>query len=894
MSFAGTSALSSAPSSTASSASYGETSDNTSALQRDNSTCRLLRKVTLRSTSGSQSTLPSSHSQGPTAPSPIAPATSSPDSLRDTPRLRDLSLSLQSFSFSPRVSGIPSTASTPLTSSSVLPPTPAPVVENASSTSFFDHASLPTPPLSVQSVSSDAGSDCSCAPDQTSSSSSSPSLQAFPPSASPSSSFLSSSAPTSTGAPPLATLPSCSSMPLPTCTFGSTTNPFDDPELTGRLPSTNSLPNMTSYSNLNCLGRGSVSSIPFISSTASCISLSSLSAPSTRRSSNSTSMADLESAVPSLCAQEVAKLIGTQSPEVLIFDVRPFDQFSRQHLKGAINLCLPSTLLRRPAFTVSKIVDSLPPASHSQALDNWKSMSDIVVYDSGSVSLNGCSPVYLVARKFLDDDTYHGRVHYLKGGFCDFSMGFRSFVVQGSSTASSSDAEAKKSISNSTTISASCPILSGLRMPNFKSNKKSTPFFGNIRQYTDLVGGVGDPIPVRVPDSCTPHKQSLLPSWLLEAISTREGAKSIAERFYEIEKAEKGRLEGAFQTSCSFSSLKASVAAVQAIATGGATVLRNQRQGSVSNEDYKEPEKYSMCAALERGTKNRYNNIFPYDHARVKLMGKLPGQCDYINASFVSAHGSKKRYIATQGPLPETFCDFWSVVWDQGVCVIVMLTPTTEGGQVKCHQYWKDASYGPLTLTLVSEESVELSAKTHANVRVRKFRLNNKDVDAEREIVHIQYVSWPDLGEPADPIDLVSLSELSTKYNVEHECDSNDEDLQNPVVVHCSAGCGRTGTFCTVDSVIDIMSRQQAEKSDSAESAEDLVARVVHELRTQRLSMVQCLRQFVICYESILEWKLRRIEESQKAGSNRERTTLPTTETCMNKATTGIAVRAGY
>jgi len=325
-------------------------------------------------------------------------------------------------------------------------------------------------------------------------------------------------------------------------------------------------------------------------------------------------------------------------------------------------------------------------------------------------------------------------------------------------------------------------------------------------------------------------------------------------------------------------------------------------------------------AGIEKGSKNRYNSIWPYEHSRVKLQGVSEGGCDYVNANHVQATLSNKRYIATQGPLPTPFNDFWSVVWQQDVRVIVMLTAEQEGGQVKAHNYWGSKQYGHLQLVFLGEHRASLEpSKIHRHrdrpplgqrrstnpphlrwpskespspssdspyVIVRKFTLSHADHPFERmrEITQLQYSSWPDFGAPAHPAHLLGLIE---------QCDAvvrqvnggqpSGPDFPNsrPILVHCSAGCGRTGTFCTVDSVIDMLKRQRQNRNtrrgipmdlnsiqrsstflgaSTVESREndmdnrDLVEKTVEDFRLQRLSMVQSLRQFVLCYESVLEW----------------------------------------
>ena len=256
-----------------------------------------------------------------------------------------------------------------------------------------------------------------------------------------------------------------------------------------------------------------------------------------------------------------------------------------------------------------------------------------------------------------------------------------------------------------------------------------------------------------------------------------------------------------------------------------------------------------------------------------------------------------------------------------------MLTAESEGGQRKCHPYWQSDEYGPFQLKFLSEDRVSLDSTTklspskltspaersNANRRratntfefmskdasrdtapldteepfviVRKLTLNHTTYLSQslREITQLQYSNWPDFGTPAHPAHVLGLVEhcelVLRSYAGPHGMDpgSPARKGEKPVVVHCSAGCGRTGTFCTVDSVLDMLKRQKiAKKARNANEMEldeedwvtrddiDLVAKAVEDFRLQRLSMVQTLRQFVLCYESVLEWLVNDMPERVK------------------------------
>ncbi len=278
---------------------------------------------------------------------------------------------------------------------------------------------------------------------------------------------------------------------------------------------------------------------------------------------------------------------------------------------------------------------------------------------------------------------------------------------------------------------------------------------------------------------------------------------------------------------------------------------------------------FSIGAGIERGLKNRYNNVWPFDHTRVKIQEPEDGVDDYINASFLKPPFGEKSYIATQGPLPPTFLDFWKVVWEQNSRVIVMLTREMEMGRVKCHKYWPSAQQpsmdlGPIRLTFLREEMPDTSDIT---VLVRQMRLQHlgHPEEADRVITQIQYTGWPDFGVPDTPLEVLKVVKLANAHNrvlssttaspSSFLSTTSSSAMAGPMVVHCSAGCGRTGAFCVIDAVLSKLRGLKRGEYLSAADREDVVFETVGAFREQRLSMVQCLRQYVFCYEAIL-WHL--------------------------------------
>ena len=235
----------------------------------------------------------------------------------------------------------------------------------------------------------------------------------------------------------------------------------------------------------------------------------------------------------------------------------------------------------------------------------------------------------------------------------------------------------------------------------------------------------------------------------------------------------------------------------------------------------------------------RFKNIWPFDHARVRLNEPcVDDGSDYINASYIQPRATNKRYIATQGPLPSTYRDFWTLCWEQNVRVIVMLTKQHEGGQIKCGDYWSDQTYGPMKLHPIGTEggvdeapqsdgggfffgapkpAAAPAAGARATIK-RSFHLSHADHADEppRLVTQIQYVSWPDFDIPETPSDLLHLIRDVNELNDSAVADAHENGSKGPgpIVVHCSAGVGRTGSYVIVDAVLDAMKREMLGKRE--------------------------------------------------------------------------------
>ncbi|KAM8960970.1 LOW QUALITY PROTEIN: receptor-type tyrosine-protein phosphatase epsilon-like [Pelodytes ibericus] len=239
------------------------------------------------------------------------------------------------------------------------------------------------------------------------------------------------------------------------------------------------------------------------------------------------------------------------------------------------------------------------------------------------------------------------------------------------------------------------------------------------------------------------------------------------------------------------------------------------------------------AATLEQNIpKNRYKKVIPYDESRVRLQSNGSGS-DYINASYIDGYKNSKFYIATQGPLPGTVADFWQMVWQENCPVIIMLTGLEEQNKVKCERYWPEQSdtYGDITV------SVQRSMQTGA-ITTRSFLMKKVSTlgggGGSRTVEHLHYLEWSDHGVPSKLSGLLQLVEQMNKSKVPGS---------GPILVHCSAGIGRTGTLIALDILLK-MARAVRKVN---------VYNCILQLRKKRVSMVQNKEQYVFLYDTLLE-----------------------------------------
>ncbi|XP_041085320.1 receptor-type tyrosine-protein phosphatase S-like isoform X12 [Polyodon spathula] len=229
--------------------------------------------------------------------------------------------------------------------------------------------------------------------------------------------------------------------------------------------------------------------------------------------------------------------------------------------------------------------------------------------------------------------------------------------------------------------------------------------------------------------------------------------------------------------------------------------------------------------------KNRYANVIAYDHSRV-ILSPIEGitGSDYINSNYIDGYRKQNAYIATQGPLPETFGDFWRMLWEQRAATVVMMTKLEEKSRIKCDQYWPGRgteTYGMTQVTLL--DTIEL-----ATFCVRTFSLHKNGSSEKREVRQFQFTAWPDHGVPEYPTPFLAfLRRVKT-------CNPPDA---GPIIVHCSAGVGRTGCFIVIDAMLERIKH---------EKTVDIYGHVTL-MRSQRNYMVQTEDQYSFIHDSLLE-----------------------------------------
>ncbi|KAH8103253.1 hypothetical protein DFH11DRAFT_1655328 [Phellopilus nigrolimitatus] len=550
-----------------------------------------------------------------------------------------------------------------------------------------------------------------------------------------------------------------------------------------------------------------------------------------------------------------------RTPRVLILDIRPHSAYSTARLPHAISLSVPSTLLKRPAFTLQKLTTMLSSSTARSRFSAWDKASRILAYDADSAALHDGSNLLGLLRKFRAEG-FTGDIAWLQGGIQALWRDHRHLVEECSvsddddeteeprfirardlplaafqqSTITSVHGRTQTNVSptpNFSSAFARAPVLTVQPSRPPSTRAAANPFYDNIRQNIELSQGITERIPLRLSPTVASRVRELPFAWLRDVVTTAgrdEGTEALAMQFYRIELGEQRRMQGVMAHH----------------STQGSDTV-DVKEGEVRiTEDVQNdaPFPFSILAGIEKGAKNRYRNIWPFEHSRVRLQDQVKD--DYVNASFVQPLGTRRQYIATQGPLPSTYSDFWSVVWEQNVSVVVMLTKEYEGGAIKCGRYWTDGQYGPFrlkcistsgakeeddpgggffnTAALVAKAKEDASEEDKFNHTIRRvFELSHLGYPERkpRVINHLQYLGWPDMDVPVRPAGVLRLM-----FEIDDLVDKANENGASPALLHCSAGVGRTGAFIMLDAVLDGVRREirkhvEARKAASSQTTSD-------------------------------------------------------------------------
>lgn len=557
---------------------------------------------------------------------------------------------------------------------------------------------------------------------------------------------------------------------------------------------------------------------------------------------------------------------------LIIIDVRSFTYFAKAHVKDAINICLPLTLLKRGTYDMTRCINALPDYEKRKLLlhisrhNNNKISNQVVSSPSGNLPCGtyGFPSVILYDNSPDTPRLYHMARKFFQNNFWDDSYVFllnENFSTVVSTFPQIFDTETG-SIGPKNSVDSSIPAITNpvrsmslTDVPLSNERKSDSPFLSNfklpalpkqgfkIRHIEELITNKIEKDSdydilntMRFYHDLSPNERDQLPAWLIGSLNDTQ---KIVNAFNKLELEEKERLLSALSTDNP----------------------ERKTSGFVFDDEtgveFPSSSVPAISSGLEYGHKNRYKDIILFENSRVRL-NDLPSltqkaqKCDYINASYikpprklteltdVSRISDNIKYIATQGPLPGTIGDFWKCVINNNAAVILSLTDELENGLMKCAPFWKPGIYFSND-NLISVKLVGSQRSESGSVIMRHFEIGMDNI-ITLNVMQVQLLSWPDMGTALNPGDLLSIIFLKNaildRIKPTRNCSS---------VVHCSAGCGRTGTLCTIDTLINVL-----RNNSSLELPYDPTFCIVDCFRRQRIYMVQTLRQYFLVYNVLL------------------------------------------
>lgn len=676
-----------------------------------------------------------------------------------------------------------------------------------------------------------------------------------------------------------------------------------------------------------------------------------------------------------IAAEELSQILyDVKADDLLIFDVRPFIEYSKSSIKSSIHVCLPSTLLRRKSFTFSKLIDNLN--AEEQLMIKEEKLKNqnlrIIIYDNipnqteDAVSL-ACSGI---ASKVLDHYSttsstsssesipFHS-VSILSSGFSQIQNLYPDHLVWHEDEIVSQakiplDLKVRvpvltkstlqsRSLSTDSPISSSSPIsaLSKFKLPAagsmpgqmFKIAQNEEIM--NIESYLSAVNIKEEheqssmhtfqfpkPVGMRRKDSnklkfqvqyedlknnhnCS-NVDMVIPKWF-QKLMARSKIDFISQ-FQKLDFLERKRLNKVLTHKTSYSAYYESAKGSPSIDSKAFPPCnknvqkRSYSQPSCINvnkkdlkllcdvqSDDEDDDDITISLGIELGIKNRYKDIFPYEHSRVILNKRLLSSIshsdshttstleDYINANYLNVphftlpvstdgqvtHSNPRnvRYIATQAPLASTVHDFYTCILNDSVPLVLTLTDSYENGVEKCFPYWDEGNYNGIQVNVLEKTCVSTPSMSNdkTSIFLRRLQLTYDD-GKTFETLQLHIKDWPDLGTLIDPTQIIQA--INLKNVVINGLFNNHvyaDDYTPTILVHCSAGCGRTGTWCTVDSIIsnlevfDILQHEcSVDPSSSRDKLYDPIVWTINTFRKQRISIVQNVNQFLFIYDCLL------------------------------------------
>lgn len=543
-------------------------------------------------------------------------------------------------------------------------------------------------------------------------------------------------------------------------------------------------------------------------------------------------------------------------PNMLVIDVRSFTDYITNHLKYAVNICLPSTLLKRPNFSFIRCVNSLPLYEklliksyyNNEQLNIIKNQQkstiqqikcskfgfpSILIYDNTNNSIN----LYYMIKKILQDKN-DVTIYIANEGFADLNIN-EEFLENGNKPMFNID----DLMNNDTNLMTSIPITKGTKPKHLNVNTNLVP---PDRFRSNSLSDFRSPV-----ESSTPILSNfkLPPTALTPSFKIRHNEETLDEKKLGIDLVGKYGLRN--RKVPSWMNLQRLDESNLISEFNNIETFEKNRLNNILNINNNGTNKeISISSGIEKGHKNRYKDIFLYDHSRVKLKDfNQPQQCDYINASYINSidklyemkSAKPYKYIASQGPLKHTIGDFYKSIINNNTKLVIALTDEFENGMIKCDPYWAPGTYfsngNQITVKINNVE------KINDNLIIRKIQLSTES--DTREIVQMQLLNWLDNEICGNFDDLMKI--VRYKQDLMKSSDINANDYAT--LIHCSAGCGRTGTFITIDSIINLMENNMTIN-------EDIIFNIVGNLRLQRISMVQNLRQFISIYEMVIRYTI--------------------------------------